>query len=338
MIGWAAATNTLSIEGWVLFGIVFMWQMPHFLAIAWMYRDEYARAGMPLLPVIEPDGRSTGRQAVLYTAALIPLSMMPTGVGLATAWYLVGAIVLGAILMVLSLEFSVKRNVATARRLFFGSILYLPILWALLVFDHRAHDRAGIVMSVTDLPALNATLNAISDRAAGHRLRLHPPRRAPETQGVHDRGTGHVGAVPDVVRDLPRAGRFGAVQGHRLDPDGVFRGADPARDPGGGDRAAGADHGVARAVGEVRQAPPNRALDAAGVAVRVGHRRDRLSDALSDMTGVRAVADAAIAHLGRCCASVGGAAGIRAVPDLTVSGTVVDAGTRAPIAGAVVSA
>jgi heme o synthase len=138
VIGWAAATNTLSIEGWVLFGIVFMWQMPHFLAIAWMYRDEYARAGMPLLPVIEPDGRSTGRQAVLYTAALIPLSMMPTGVGLATARYMVGAIALGAILMVMSLEFASKRDVATAKRLFFGSILYLPILWALLVFDHRA--------------------------------------------------------------------------------------------------------------------------------------------------------------------------------------------------------
>ena len=138
VIGWAAATNSLSIEGWVLFGIVFMWQMPHFLAIAWMYRDEYARAGMPLLPVIEPDGRSTGRQAVLYTAVLIPLSLMPTGVGLATAWYLVGAITLGAILMLLSLEFSAKRDLPTARRLFFGSIIYLPILWALLVFDHRA--------------------------------------------------------------------------------------------------------------------------------------------------------------------------------------------------------
>jgi protoheme IX farnesyltransferase len=138
VIGWAAATNSLSIEGWVLFGIVFMWQMPHFLAIAWMYRDEYARAGMPLLPVIEPDGRSTGRQAVLYTAVLIPLSLMPTGVGLATAYYLVGAITLGAILMMLSLEFSAKRDLPTARRLFFGSILYLPILWALLVFDHRA--------------------------------------------------------------------------------------------------------------------------------------------------------------------------------------------------------
>lgn len=138
VIGWAAATNTLSIEGWVLFGIVFMWQMPHFLAIAWMYRDEYANAGMPLLPVIEPDGRSTGRQAVLYSAALIPVSMLPTGVGLATPWYLVGALALGAILLMMSLEFSVKRDLPTAKRLFFGSIIYLPILWAILVFDHRA--------------------------------------------------------------------------------------------------------------------------------------------------------------------------------------------------------
>ena len=137
VIGWAAATNTISIEGWVLFGIVFLWQMPHFLAIAWMYRDEYARAGMPLLPVIQPDGRSTGRQAVIYTAALIPLSMMPTGVGLASPWYMVGALTLGAVLMVLSLEFLAKRTIDTARRLFFGSILYLPILWALLVLDHR---------------------------------------------------------------------------------------------------------------------------------------------------------------------------------------------------------
>jgi protoheme IX farnesyltransferase len=75
---------------------------------------------------------------VLYSAALIPVSMLPTGVGLATAYYLIGAIALGAIMMLLSLEFSVKRDLATARRLFFGSIIYLPILWAILVFDHRA--------------------------------------------------------------------------------------------------------------------------------------------------------------------------------------------------------
>ena len=99
MIGWSAATNTLSKEGWVLFGIVFIWQMPHFLAIAWMYRDDYARAGMPLLPVIQPDGRSTGRQAVLYTAALVPLTLLPTLIGLASPHYLAGAVVLGAVLM-----------------------------------------------------------------------------------------------------------------------------------------------------------------------------------------------------------------------------------------------
>ena len=137
VIGWAAATNTLSVEAWVLFGIVFLWQMPHFLAIAWMYRDEYARAGMPLLPVIEPDGRSTGRQVVLYAMVLVPISMLPAAVGLATVNYVVGALTLGAILLLMSVEFSVKRDLATARRLFFGSIVYLPILWALLVFDHR---------------------------------------------------------------------------------------------------------------------------------------------------------------------------------------------------------
>jgi protoheme IX farnesyltransferase len=138
MIGWSAATNTLSKEGWVLFGIVFMWQMPHFLAIAWMYRDEYARAGIPLLPVIQPDGRSTGRQAVLYTAGLVPVTLMPTLIGLASPYYLAGAVVLGAILMVLALEFAFARTIGTARRLFLGSILYLPILWGILVWDHVA--------------------------------------------------------------------------------------------------------------------------------------------------------------------------------------------------------
>jgi protoheme IX farnesyltransferase len=138
MIGWSAATNSLSTPGWVLFGIVFMWQMPHFLAIAWMYRDEYARAGIPLLPVIQPDGRSTGRQAVLYTAGLVPVTLMPTLIGLVSASYLAGAIVLGAILMALSLAFAVTRTNGSARRLFLGSILYLPMLWGLLVWDHVA--------------------------------------------------------------------------------------------------------------------------------------------------------------------------------------------------------
>ncbi len=136
VIGWAAATNTLSIEAWVLFAIVFMWQMPHFLAIAWMYRDDYARAGIPLLPVIEPDGRSTGRQAVLYSVALVPVSLLPSLVQLAGTHYLTGAIVLGAVIVWLALEFAATRTIVAARRLFFATILYLPLLWLVLLADH----------------------------------------------------------------------------------------------------------------------------------------------------------------------------------------------------------
>jgi protoheme IX farnesyltransferase len=136
LIGWAAATGRLSLPGWVLFAIVFLWQMPHFLAIAWMHRDDYARAGMPLLPVIEPDGRSTGRQAVLYAAATIPVSLLPTAVGLAGPRYLVAAMVLGAIMLWMAVEFAATRSQPAARRLFFGTIIYLPLLWIALVVDH----------------------------------------------------------------------------------------------------------------------------------------------------------------------------------------------------------
>jgi protoheme IX farnesyltransferase len=136
LIGWAAATNSLSLPGWTLFAIVFLWQMPHFLAIAWMHRDDYARAGMPLLPVIEPDGRSTGRQAVLYAAATLPVSLLPTAVGLAGPRYLAAALVLGAIVLWLAFEFAATRSRGSARRLFFATISYLPLLWIVLVLDH----------------------------------------------------------------------------------------------------------------------------------------------------------------------------------------------------------
>ena len=136
LIGWAAATNSLSLPGWALFAIVFLWQMPHFLAIAWMHRDDYARAGMPLLPVIEPDGRSTGRQAVLYAAATLPVSLLPTAVGLAGPRYLSAALVLGAIVLWLAFEFAATRSHTSARRLFFATIIYLPLLWLVLVLDY----------------------------------------------------------------------------------------------------------------------------------------------------------------------------------------------------------
>jgi heme o synthase len=135
VIGWAAATGDISLPAIVLFGIVFCWQMPHFLAIAWMHRDDYARAGIPLLPVLEPDGRRTGQQALLYAAALWPVSLLPAVVGLAAAPYSIVATILGFVFIGLSALFARERSIASARRLFLFSITYLPLLWGALVAD-----------------------------------------------------------------------------------------------------------------------------------------------------------------------------------------------------------
>jgi heme o synthase len=135
VIGWTAALDELSQGAWVLFGIVFLWQLPHFLAIAWIYREDYARAGFPMLPVIEPDGRSTGRQAVMYALALLPVSLAPTLVGMAGAFYFAGALVLGLLFIGLALKFGMTRSIPDARRLFFGSIIYLPLIWMLMIAD-----------------------------------------------------------------------------------------------------------------------------------------------------------------------------------------------------------
>ena len=114
---------------------MFFWQMPHFLAIAWLYRDDYARAGIPLLPVLEPDGRRTGRQALLFAAVLWPVSLMPVVVGLGAALYASIATVLGFAFIALAASFARERTVARARRLFIFSITYLPLLWGALVVD-----------------------------------------------------------------------------------------------------------------------------------------------------------------------------------------------------------
>ena len=135
VIGWAAAENSLTRGAWVLFGILFLWQLPHFLAIAWMYRDDYARAGLPMLPVIEPDGRSTGRQAGLYAAALLPVALAPSLVGMSGPAYFTGALVLTLLFLGMSLRFAMTRAVRDARRLFFASIIYLPLLWGLMIVD-----------------------------------------------------------------------------------------------------------------------------------------------------------------------------------------------------------
>ena len=135
VIGWAAASDSVTLPALVLFGIVFFWQMPHFLAIAWMYRDDYARAGIPLLPVVEPDGRRTGHQALLYAAALWPVSLLPALVGLAGAPYSIVATVLGFVFIGLAALFARDRSQTNARRLFLFSLAYLTLLWGALVID-----------------------------------------------------------------------------------------------------------------------------------------------------------------------------------------------------------
>jgi heme o synthase len=135
VIGWVAVREDLAPAAWLLFGIVFLWQLPHFLSIAWMFRDDYARAGFLMLPVLEPDGRSTGRQSVIYGAALVPVSLAPTLIGLTGRAYFAGALALAAIFMTLAVKFALSRSRADARRLFFGSIIYLPMLWILMIVN-----------------------------------------------------------------------------------------------------------------------------------------------------------------------------------------------------------
>jgi heme o synthase len=135
VIGWAAATGDITLPALVLFGIVFFWQMPHFLAIAWLYRDDYARARIPLLPVVEPDGRRTGSQALIYAAALWPVSLLPAVVGLAGAPYSAIAAALGLAFIWQTARFARERSMRNARRLFLCSIGYLPLLLGALVAD-----------------------------------------------------------------------------------------------------------------------------------------------------------------------------------------------------------
>jgi protoheme IX farnesyltransferase len=134
LIGWAAVRGSVAgIEPWSLFFIMFLWQMPHFLAIAWMYREDYARARMPMLSVIDPDGGFTGRQALLWAASLVPFGLLPFLLGMTTGVYAVGALVLGLAQLTLAVAFARHRSIANARTLFFASIIYLPLLWILMV-------------------------------------------------------------------------------------------------------------------------------------------------------------------------------------------------------------
>jgi protoheme IX farnesyltransferase len=142
LMGWTAARGELSPEGWALFAILTFWQLPHFLAIAWIYRDEYAKAGFKMLPVIDPGGQRTGRQAVSHTLGLLPISLCPFLFHLTGRMYLIVALALGLAFLWFAIQFARQLHsnraelaVSSARRLFFASILYLPLLLTMMVLD-----------------------------------------------------------------------------------------------------------------------------------------------------------------------------------------------------------
>ncbi len=135
LMGWTAARGELSSEGWALFAILFFWQLPHFFAIAWLYKDEYAKAGFKMLPGIDPDGQRTAQQAVSNTLALLAMSLFPFVFKMAGTIYLVSALVLGAGFLWCAIQFARQLTATRARQLFFASIIYLPLLLALMVWD-----------------------------------------------------------------------------------------------------------------------------------------------------------------------------------------------------------
>jgi protoheme IX farnesyltransferase len=135
MIGFAAASGTLTAEAWVLFAILFLWQFPHFYAIAWMYREDYARAGIRMLPVVEPDGHSTARQIVLCASLLIPVSLAPGLLGMSGKLYLLGALLLGGWFLYSGVRAASDLSILRARGVLLVSVIYLPLLYGLMLLD-----------------------------------------------------------------------------------------------------------------------------------------------------------------------------------------------------------
>jgi protoheme IX farnesyltransferase len=133
LMGWTSATGEITLAAWSLFVIQFLWQFPHFLAIAWMYREQYAKAGILMLPVLEPEGRLTARQIVSFAFMLLAASLAPFFLGFANQIYLIAAVILGVWFLVESVRFASKRSDALARRLLLASVIYLPILFLVLV-------------------------------------------------------------------------------------------------------------------------------------------------------------------------------------------------------------
>jgi protoheme IX farnesyltransferase len=135
MIGYAAAAGCITRESWVLFAILFLWQFPHFYSIAWMYKEDYARAGIRMLPVVDPDCRSTARQIVLYGIALIPVSLVPGMLGMTGRIYFIGALILGLVYLYSGVRVALERTLVRARAVLLTSVLYLPLIYGLMLLD-----------------------------------------------------------------------------------------------------------------------------------------------------------------------------------------------------------
>ncbi len=143
LIGWAAATGGLATGGWLLFALLFVWQMPHFLALAWMYREDYARGGLRMLPVVDPDGRITFPVTVVFAALHLPLGLLVTLTGVAGPWFALGSLLLGMWWLFLGLRLYRSHSDRDARRVFLASLAYLPLVLAMMVADRgpgRAED------------------------------------------------------------------------------------------------------------------------------------------------------------------------------------------------------
>jgi protoheme IX farnesyltransferase len=138
IIGYAAASGVLDAQAWTLFAILFLWQFPHFLAIAWMYREDYERAGILMLPVVQPSGEGTARQIVLYSLALIPVSMAPSVLGMSGKFYLFGALALGLWYLYSGVRAALDRTILRARSVLMVSVIYLPLIYGLMLLDRPA--------------------------------------------------------------------------------------------------------------------------------------------------------------------------------------------------------
>jgi heme o synthase len=135
LIGWTAARGVVDWGGAALFAIVFIWQIPHFMAISWLYRDDYATARFPMLSVVDAHGHRAGRQALLYSVALVPVSVAPALIGITGPMYAAVALALSAAILVLATRFARLRDDGSARLLFYGTITYLPLLWMVMIVD-----------------------------------------------------------------------------------------------------------------------------------------------------------------------------------------------------------